>query len=368
MQGHKFSHPVRFLKLGGYDLVLGCDWLSNYNPIELDFHQLKVRFTQATRELILRALPLEPRAKMLSALSMAKLIRRRSVVTEGEFFLSHKTLNKVEENNKILELLLQFEDVFQEPNSLPPETNIEHCIELLPDAIPKKQHQYRYAYSQKTEIERIVKEMLNSGIIRPSHSSFVSPVLLVKKKDGLRYAPSAPQESHEIVEEAPALCKEEQMYLCIDEGHLEDSWDSRATTRSLLRDGVINKPLTLLLKKDAFEWNHEAEEAFNQLKKVMTTALALAMPNFSKPFTVETDASGTGIGAVLMQEGKPIAYLSKALAAKNLELSTYENEFFALLLAVTKWRHYLQGNHFIIRTDQKGLKYILDQRIDSVLQ
>ncbi|KAK4391381.1 Transposon Ty3-G Gag-Pol polyprotein [Sesamum angolense] len=149
-----------------------------------DFHQLKVRLTQATGQLILRALPLEPGAKMLSALSLAKLIRRRSVFTEGELFLNQKTLKNVEENNKILELLLQFEDVFQEPNSLPPERNIEHCIELLLDAIPKKKHPYTYAYGQKTKIERIVKEMLNSGIIRPSHSSFASPVLLVKKKDG----------------------------------------------------------------------------------------------------------------------------------------------------------------------------------------
>ncbi|KAL2237281.1 UNVERIFIED_CONTAM: Transposon Ty3-G Gag-Pol polyprotein, partial [Sesamum indicum] len=79
-------------------------------------------------------------------------------------------------------------------------------------------------------------------------------------------------------------------------------------------------------------------------------------------------ACGKGIGAVLMQEGRPIAYLSKALAPKNLGLSTYEKEFLALLLAVTKWKHYLQGHHFIIKTDQKSLKHILDQRVESALQ
>ncbi|KAL0455224.1 UNVERIFIED_CONTAM: hypothetical protein Slati_0861600 [Sesamum latifolium] len=71
----------------------------------------------------------------------------------------------------------------------------------------------------------------------------------------------------------------------------------------------------------------------------MTTAPVLAMPDSSQPFVVETDACGKGIRAVLMQGGKPIAYLSKALAAKNLGLSTYEKEFLALLLPVTKWRH-----------------------------
>ncbi|KAL0352336.1 UNVERIFIED_CONTAM: Transposon Ty3-G Gag-Pol polyprotein [Sesamum calycinum] len=353
-------------------------------------------------------------AKMLSALSMAKLMRRRSIVTERELFLSHKTLNNVEENNKILELLLQFEDVYKEPNSLPPERNIEHCIGLLPATIPKKQHPYRYAYGQKTKIERIVKEMLNSGIIRPNHSSFASLVLLVKKKDGgwrfcvdyrkfalvffddiLIYSTDCPLHL-KIVE--PALCKEEQVYLYTDEGRVPRAyhilggvatdplecmlkWPTPTTVKALREFfgltgyyrkfikgyGVISKPLTLLLKKNACEWNHEAEEAFNQLKEVMTTAPVLAMPDFSKPFIVETDASGKGIGVVLMQEDRPITYQNKALAAKNLGLSTYEKEFLALLLAVTKWRYYLQRNHFIIRTNQKSLKHILDQRIDSVL-
>ncbi|KAK4409585.1 putative mitochondrial protein [Sesamum angolense] len=81
--------------------------------------------------------------------------------------------------------------------------------------------------------------------------------------------------------------------------------------------GVISKPLTVLLKKDAFEWNLEAKMAFNQLKKVMTTAHVLTMPDFSQPNVVETDTCGKGIGVVLIQGGKPIAYLSKALAAKN---------------------------------------------------
>ncbi|KAL0445995.1 UNVERIFIED_CONTAM: Transposon Ty3-G Gag-Pol polyprotein [Sesamum latifolium] len=94
------------------------------------------------------------------------------------------TDEKNEEDVKVLQLLQQYDEVFQEPSSLPLERSIEHCIELLPGAIPRKQHPYTYAYGQKIEIERIIKEMLDSGIIRPSQSSFASPVLLVKKKDG----------------------------------------------------------------------------------------------------------------------------------------------------------------------------------------
>jgi hypothetical protein len=91
--------------------------------------------------------------------------------------------------------------------------------------------------------------------------------------------------------------------------------------------GSISKLLTLLLRKDAKGWNEQASKTFSQLKVLMTSAPVLALPDFTKAFVVETDASLTGIGAILLQEGHPIAFISKSLGPKQQTLSVYENSF-----------------------------------------
>ena len=98
--------------------------------------------------------------------------------------------------------------------------------------------------------------------------------------------------------------------------------------------GIIAKPLTNMLKKNNFEWTTAALHAFDELKRAMTTTPVLALPNFSKEFFVYTDASQEGIGAVLMQDGRPLAYVSKALAPLKKAWSTYAREMLAVIHAV----------------------------------
>lgn len=139
--------------------------------------------------------------------------------------------------------------------------------------------------------------------------------------------------------------------------------------RRFVKDyGIISRPLTNLLKKGLFVWTPVATIAFERLKSPMTTTLVLAMPNYNQPFVVETDASGIGVEAVLMQQGRPIAFMSKDLSARHQSLSTYEKELLAIVTATKKWHGYLQGNHFIIKTDHQSLKYLLEQRLSTLFQ
>jgi len=133
--------------------------------------------------------------------------------------------------------------------------------------------------------------------------------------------------------------------------------------------GMIAKPLTELLKKgNMFVWTPITDQAFQQLKAALISSLVLALPDFAQPFVVETDVSDKGIGAVLQQNGHPIAFVSRALGPKNQGLSTYEKESLAILMAVDHWRPYLQLAEFVIQTDQKSLIHLDDQRLNTYWQ
>jgi hypothetical protein len=129
--------------------------------------------------------------------------------------------------------------------------------------------------------------------------------------------------------------------------------------------GRIATPLTTLTKKDAFSWTPEATKAFEQLKEVMCKAPVLTTPDFTKTFIVECDALGNGIGVVLMQEGRPLAFESRPLKGKDLHKPIYEKEMMAILHALKKWHPYLIGRHFKVKTDHDSLKYFLEQRLSS---
>ncbi|WVZ49826.1 LOW QUALITY PROTEIN: hypothetical protein U9M48_001152 [Paspalum notatum var. saurae] len=124
----------------------------------------------------------------------------------------------------------------------------------------------------------------------------------------------------------------------------------------------IAKPMTSLLEKDAeFRWTNAQQAAFDELKKRLTTAPVLTLPDQQKKFIVYCDASRDGLGCVLMQEGKVIAYTSRQMRKHELNYPTHDLELAAVVHALKIWRHYLYGQRCEIYIDHKSLKYIFTQ-------
>ncbi|PWA92258.1 reverse transcriptase domain-containing protein [Artemisia annua] len=125
----------------------------------------------------------------------------------------------------------------------------------------------------------------------------------------------------------------------------------------------ISKPLTALTHKDKkYEWGDEAEKAFQILKQKLCSAPILALPDGIEDFEVYCDASYQGLGAVLMQRGKVMAYASRQLKTHEEKYTTHDLELGAVVFALKLWRHYLYGTKCVVFTDHKSLQHIMDQK------
>ncbi|KAL5546822.1 hypothetical protein UlMin_006509 [Ulmus minor] len=125
----------------------------------------------------------------------------------------------------------------------------------------------------------------------------------------------------------------------------------------------IAMPLTNLTRKNVkFEWNDACNDSFLELKKRLITAPLLIIPTGEEGFVIYSDASGTGLGAVLMQHGKVIAYASRQLKDYERNYPTHDLELAAVVFALKIWRHYLYGVRCEIYTDHKSLKYFFTQK------
>ncbi|GJX44118.1 actin [Tanacetum coccineum] len=125
----------------------------------------------------------------------------------------------------------------------------------------------------------------------------------------------------------------------------------------------IAKPMTKLTQKNVkFDWSEKAEAAFQLLKQKLCSAPILALPEGSENFVVYCDASRKGLGAVLMQREKVIAYASRQLKIHEKNYTTHDLELGAVVFALKMWRHYLYGTKCVVFTDHKSLQHILDQK------
>ncbi|MCH87042.1 hypothetical protein A2U01_0007907 [Trifolium medium] len=184
IQGVEFKQHFFLMELGGSEMVLGMDWLSCLGNIEANFGQLCLKWEYGGKKFMIQG---DPALCTRQASWKAVL---KVLANEGVGFMVQSVDRKIAEtsvNTPLSDwdkLIAEFKDVFNMPQGLPPTREYDHAIMLKPGAETSNIRPYRYPFYQKNEIEKIVRDMLQAGIVRHSTSPFSSPVLLVKKKDG----------------------------------------------------------------------------------------------------------------------------------------------------------------------------------------
>ncbi|KAA3484283.1 DNA/RNA polymerases superfamily protein [Gossypium australe] len=126
---------------------------------------------------------------------------------------------------------------------------------------------------------------------------------------------------------------------------------------------MIGSLMTRLLQKDVkFEWTNKCQQSFDRLKALLTEAPVLVQPELGREFIIYSDAYLNGLGCVLMQEGKVVAYASRQLKPHERNYPMHDHELAAIMFALKIWRHHMFGEKFHIFTDHKSLKYLMSQK------
>ncbi|KAK1602191.1 hypothetical protein QYE76_018175 [Lolium multiflorum] len=281
--------------------------------------------------------------------------------------------------SSLLSLLKDFQDVFPDelPHGLPPLRGIEHRIDLIPGAPLPNRAAYRTNPEDTKEIQRQIQDLLAKGKNLEDHVQHVREVLCILRHEKL-YAnlPKCTFAQNKLVFLGFVVSANG---IEVDSSKVEaiHNWPTPTNVgqvrsfhglagfyRRFVKDfSTIACPLNELTKKNVpFVWGKAQQKAFDELKKRLTEAPLLALPDFAKTFEIECDASGLGIGGVLMQNGKPVAYYSEKLDGARLNYPIYDKELYALVRVLEVWQHYLWPKEFIIHSDHESLKYLKSQQ------
>ncbi|KAI3735710.1 hypothetical protein L6452_15220 [Arctium lappa] len=486
IEGREFTIDLLPMLIGGFDVMVGMDWLSN-NHAEIVCSKKLIRLPNHFGEVVV--IYDEKRKGEVAIITMAKA--RKCLVKGCSSFLAYVIdANLKKSKLEDVKIMREFPDVFPDDlPGLPPDRQVEFRIDLVPGAAPIAKAPYRLAPSKMQEMMTQLQELLEKGFIRPSSSPWGAPILFFKKKDGtmrmcidyrelnkatvknryplpriddlfdqlqgadcfseidlrsgyhqvkvreddvpktafrtrydhyeflvmpfgLTNAPAVfmdlmnrvcrpflnksviifiddilvyskiESEHEQHLREVLEVLRKERLYAKFSKCEFwlkEVQFPGHIVTRVGVKvdpskieammnweppksSSEIRSFFVLTQKNVKFEWTEVQEKAFQILQKKLCEAPILTLPEGSEDFVVYSDASKMGLGCVLMQRGKVIAYASRQLKIHEQNYPTHDLELAAVVFALKLWRHYLYGTKCTLYTDHKSLKYVFGQK------
>ncbi|GJS96430.1 putative reverse transcriptase domain-containing protein [Tanacetum coccineum] len=399
-----FKIDLMPIKLGSFDVVIGMDWLSKYHArIICDEKVVHIPIDGET--LIIRGDQSKTRLNLISCIKTERYISRGCQVFVAQIMEKKSDEKRLED----IPVVREFLEVFPEDlPGLPPVRQVEFQIDLIPGATLVARAPYRLAPSEMQELSNQLQELADRGFIRPSTSPWGARVFFVKKKDGSFKMCIDYQELNKLtVKNRYPLPRIDDLFDQLQGSSVYSKIDLRSGYHQLrVRDedipktafrtryghyefqvmpfGLTNAPVVfmdlmnrrfiegfskiakslteLTQKNKKYIWGEDQESAFQLLKQKLCEAPILALPEGNDDFVVYCDASHQGLGAVLMQREKVIAYASRQLKPHEENYTTHDLELGAVVFALKIWRHYLYGTKCTVFTDHKSLQHILDQK------
>ncbi|GKD56988.1 putative reverse transcriptase domain-containing protein, partial [Tanacetum coccineum] len=350
--GHPFNIDLMPVELGSFDVIIGMDWLRRCHAVIVcDEKLVQIPYGNET----LTFCGNESSNGRESRLTVISCSKAQEYMAKGcQVFLAQISAKKEEDKSERKQIedvpiVRDFPEVFPEDlPGLPPARPVEFQIDLIPGAAPVARAPYRLAPSEMKELSEQLQELSDKRILRPSsHLGEPRSCLLKRKEWVISYKDWASPKT-----------------LTGDPGNfLGTCWLLSSIIEGFEGFLKIAKLMTKLTQKGIkFDWGEKEESAFQLIKQKLCSPPILALPEGSEDFVVYCDASHKGLGVVLMQREKVIAYASRQLKVHEKNYTTHDLELGSVVFALKIWRHYLYGTRCTIFTDHKSLQHILDQK------
>ncbi|RVW67712.1 Retrovirus-related Pol polyprotein from transposon 17.6 [Vitis vinifera] len=374
------------LDLQDFDVILGMDWLASYHA-SVDCFEKRVTFSiPGQPKFSFEGKHVDRPLRMISALRASSLLKKGC-----QGFLASVVSNESDLKLEDIPIVREYPDVFPEDLSgLPPEREVEFTIDLVPGTGPMSKASYRMAPVELKELKDgsmrlcIDYRELNKVTVRNKYPLPRIDDLFDQLQGACVFSKIDLRSGYHQLrvrgEDVPKTAfRTSNDGISVDPGKVDvvANWRRPSTVteiRSFLGfagyyrrfiEGFskIALPLTKLTQKGVkFEWSDDCECSFQELKNRLVSAPILTIPSGSGGFVVYSDASDQGLGCVLMQHGRVVAYASRQLKPYERNYPTHDLELAAVVFALKIWRHFLFGETCEIFTDHKSLKYLFSQK------